>query len=153
MDGSPVCLDNNTSSNRFDIFQSETRTMESTQSMVEPEETPRKVCFVTTGATAPFTALIEAVLSPSSLDAFTDAGYSDLYIQFGSANDVYKKHQQAAVSRLEAESKAERLTIGGTGFFPDGLKEQFRMVQDSNGLVISHAGMHLHESTSSPAAD
>ncbi|KAF2690032.1 glycosyltransferase family 1 protein [Lentithecium fluviatile CBS 122367] len=99
-----------------------------------------KVCFVTTGATAPFTALIESVLSPSSLDAFLKEGYTHLLVQYGTAKEIYTDRAKAAQTYLQQSQKNRELEIGGMDFNPDGLKEQFKLVQESKGLVISHAG-------------
>lgn len=94
-----------------------------------------KLCFVTTGATAPFTALIESVLSPSSLDAQMETGCTHLLIQYGSAKDVYTQALSAARSYVQG-----RMVIDGIDFNPDGLGAQLRLVQQSKGLTISHAG-------------
>lgn len=97
-----------------------------------------KLCFVTTGATAPFTALIESVLSPSALDALLENGFTHLLIQYGSAKDVFTKASIAARSHVQV--KKQELVIDGIDFNPDGLQAQLRLVQQSRGLVISHAG-------------
>lgn len=94
-----------------------------------------KLCFVTTGATAPFTALIESVLSASSLDALLEKGYTHLLVQYGSAKDVYTTASTTARSYVQ-----DRLIIDGIDFNPDGLHAQLRLVQQSKGLTISHAG-------------
>jgi beta-1,4-N-acetylglucosaminyltransferase len=99
-----------------------------------------KVCFVTTGATAPFTALIESVLKPASLDALLDRGYTHLLVQFGSAKDVYMNCVKAAQTHLEQGGNAGQLEIAGIAFNEDGLKEHFVLVRETQGLVISHAG-------------
>ncbi|KAJ4982913.1 glycosyltransferase family 28 domain-containing protein [Stagonosporopsis vannaccii] len=94
-----------------------------------------KLCFVTTGATAPFTALIESVLSASSLDALLECGYTHLLVQYGSAKDVYTTALATARSYVQ-----DKLIIDGLDFNPDGLQAQLRLVQQSKGLTISHAG-------------
>jgi beta-1,4-N-acetylglucosaminyltransferase len=99
-----------------------------------------KLCFVTTGATAPFTALIEAVLSPSTLHALSENGFTHLLVQYGSAKDVYTKASETARSHVQRANEKQDLTIGGIDFNPDGLQAQFKLVQQSKGLVISHAG-------------
>lgn len=93
------------------------------------------LCFVTTGATAPFTALIESVLSPSSLDALYAEGYTHLLVQYGSAKDVFTKASATARTHVQ-----DKMIIDGIDFNPDGLQAQLRLVQQSKGLVISHAG-------------
>jgi beta-1,4-N-acetylglucosaminyltransferase len=102
--------------------------------------TEEKVCFVTTGATAPFTGLIESVLQPSSIDALLSLGYTHLLVQHGIAKDVYEDRTREAQVHLQQGTSAARLTINGIDFDTKGLKEQFQLVQKSRGLVISHAG-------------
>ncbi|KAI4658207.1 uncharacterized protein J4E79_007189 [Alternaria viburni] len=100
-----------------------------------------KLCFVTTGATAPFTELIESVLSPTCLDALREGGFTHLLVQYGSAEDVYKQFSKLASAYIqETTSSKGDLIIDGIDFNPDGLKTQFQLVQRSKGLVISHAG-------------
>ncbi|KAF1922983.1 glycosyltransferase family 1 protein [Didymella exigua CBS 183.55] len=94
-----------------------------------------KLCFVTTGATAPFTALIESVLTPSSLDALVETGFTHLLVQYGSAKDVYTSASSTARARMQ-----DKMIIDGIDFNPDGLQAQLKLVQQSKGLVISHAG-------------
>lgn len=94
-----------------------------------------KLCFVTTGATAPFTALIQSVLSPSSLDALSENGFTHLLVQYGSAKDVYTNALTTAQAHVQ-----EKMVIDGIDFNPDGLQAQLRLVQQSKGLVVSHAG-------------
>ncbi|KAG9204943.1 N-acetylglucosaminyldiphosphodolichol N-acetylglucosaminyltransferase catalytic subunit alg13 [Epicoccum nigrum] len=94
-----------------------------------------KLCFVTTGATAPFNALIESVLSPSSLDALLENGFTHLLVQYGSAKDVFTQALAAARSHVR-----DKVIIDGIDFNPDGLEAQLRLAQQSKGLAISHAG-------------
>lgn len=109
-----------------------------------PLDSKMKMCFVTTGATAPFTGLIESVLQPASIDALRKGGYTHLLIQYGSAKHVMDEHAKMAFQRMKEELGNEALVIDGFDFDQDGLKAQFKMVQQSNGLIISHAGMfHL----------
>ncbi|KAI4698785.1 hypothetical protein J4E81_005396 [Alternaria sp. BMP 2799] len=99
-----------------------------------------KLCFVTTGATAPFTELIESVLSSTCLDSLREGGFTHLLVQYGSAEDVYKQFSKLASAYiLETPSEGD-IVIDGIDFNPDGLKTQFQLVQRSKGLVISHAG-------------
>jgi beta-1,4-N-acetylglucosaminyltransferase len=99
-----------------------------------------KLCFVTTGATAPFTALIESVLSPASLNTLQEGGFTHLLVQYGSAQDIYTKCSSEARSHLQSNQTQRDLIIDGIDFNPDGLQAQFQLVQRSKGLVISHAG-------------
>ena len=103
-----------------------------------------KLCFVTTGATAPFTELIESVLSPSCLGTLRESGFTHLLVQYGSAKDVYEQFSTLARAYIqETQSKGEFI-IEGIDFNPDGLQAQFQLVQRSKGLVISHAGIIAH---------
>jgi hypothetical protein len=99
-----------------------------------------KLCFVTTGATAPFTALIESILSAASLNALCADSYTHLLVQYGTAKDVFDKSLAAARSHLEAVGKKSSLIIEGIDFESGGLQAQFKLVQQSKGLVVSHAG-------------
>jgi beta-1,4-N-acetylglucosaminyltransferase len=100
-----------------------------------------KLCFVTTGATAPFTQLIESVLSTSCLDALREGGFTHLLVQYGSAKDVYEQFSTSARVHMQETQFKRDLIIDGIDFNPDGLQAQFELVQRSKGLVISHAGI------------
>jgi beta-1,4-N-acetylglucosaminyltransferase len=100
-----------------------------------------KLCFVTTGATAPFTALIESVLSAQSLETLIANGFTHLLVQYGTANDIFVQYSTAARTHLEQSAQtAGQLVIDGIDFDSNGLDSQFKLVQKSKGLVISHAG-------------
>lgn len=105
------------------------------------EGSKMKLCFVTTGATAPFTDLIRSVLQLSSIDALRAAGYTHLLVQYGVAKDVFDSFVLDARSHVQAEPGKGELVVGGMGFKQEGLREEFLLVQQSRGLVISHAGM------------
>jgi beta-1,4-N-acetylglucosaminyltransferase len=100
-----------------------------------------KLCFVTTGATAPFTALIESVLSSATLDTLHSNGYTHLLVQYGAAKDLYVTCASAARKHVQLNMKSNFI-IDGIDFNPGGLQAQLKLVQQSNGLVISHAGTH-----------
>jgi hypothetical protein len=102
-----------------------------------------KLCFVTTGATAPFTALIESILSPSSLETLHVEGFTHLLVQYGTAKDVFEQCLAATRSHLEQSGKKVDLIIEGIDFESGGLQAQFKLVQQSRGLVVSHAGWWL----------
>jgi beta-1,4-N-acetylglucosaminyltransferase len=102
-----------------------------------------KLCFVTTGATAPFTALIESVLSPTCLDSLQAGGFTHLLVQYGSAKKIYTEYSDAARVHIQTSQGGQDLIIDGMDFNPDGLQAQFKLVQQSKGLVISHAGIRL----------
>lgn len=108
--------------------------------MATQKASPGKVCFVTSGATAPFTALIESVLKPSSLDTLIEEGYDHLLIQHGTARKVFVDCANAAKDYLEQGQKEQKLTIDGFDFDHDALRPQFESVQHSQGVIISHAG-------------
>ncbi|CAI6320363.1 unnamed protein product [Periconia digitata] len=99
-----------------------------------------KVCFVTTGATAPFTTLIESMLNPSSIDALLEIGVTDVLIQYGTARETFDKYAETAREKLRQASHGPTLSIEGMAFSNHGLHEQFVRVQESGGLVVSHAG-------------
>ncbi|CAN9257051.1 unnamed protein product [Alternaria alternata] len=99
-----------------------------------------KLCFVTTGATAPFTELIKSVLNPACLDALRESGFTHLLVQYGSAQDVYQDSSMLAQAYMRGSKSTQDLIIDGIDFNPDGLQFQFQLVQRSKGLVISHAG-------------
>ncbi|KAI4683074.1 uncharacterized protein J4E84_006976 [Alternaria hordeiaustralica] len=92
-----------------------------------------KLCFVTTGATAPFTELIESVLSPTCLDSLREGGFTHLLVQYGSAEDVYKQFSKLASAYIQENPSKGTLVIDGIDFNPDGLKTQFQLVQRSKG--------------------
>ena len=102
-----------------------------------------KLCFVTTGATAPFTALIESVLSPACLDTLRAGGFTHLLVQYGSAKEIYTEYSDAARVHIQTSQGEQGLIIDGMDFNQDGLQAQFKLVQQSRGLVISHAGIRL----------
>ena len=104
-----------------------------------------KLCFVTTGATAPFTALIESILSPASINALLECQATHLLIQYGAAKDVYEASAKTARDYLKQQGKAKQLEIDGMDFDSNGLREQFKSVQETKGLAVSHAGkLHIH---------
>ena len=99
-----------------------------------------KLCFVTTGATAPFTELIESVLSPSTLDTLCENGFTHLLVQYGTAKEIFDRFSSAGRTHLEQTGQISVLVIDGIDFDSGGLKAQFKLVQQSKGLAVSHAG-------------
>ena len=99
-----------------------------------------KLCFVTTGATAPFTELIKAVLSEDSLNALIENKVTHLFIQFGAAEEIFETSAKAARQYLAQQGKEKQLEVDGMDFDSSGLVEQFKLVQQTEGLAISHAG-------------
>jgi beta-1,4-N-acetylglucosaminyltransferase len=100
-----------------------------------------KLCFVTTGATAPFIALIESVLSIPTIEALHAEGFTHLLIQYGSAKEVFTKNCNEALDHLKQDGQEAGMVIEGIDFSSEGLQRQFKLVQQSGGLLISHAGM------------
>ena len=62
-------------------------------------------------------------------------GFTHLLVQYGSAKEIYTQASTAARSHAQ-----DRMIIDGIDFNPDGLEAQLRLVQQSKGLTISHAG-------------
>lgn len=106
--------------------------------------TPRKVCFVTIGATAPFDALLSNVLAQPFLDTLKTHGYTTLLIQYG-------KEGQAifdAFTKINSPGSPGRcdLDIKGFGFKNEGLVQEMRSTKANpsqnvvEGMILSHAG-------------
>lgn len=103
----------------------------------------QKTCFATIGATASFSALVEAVVKPDFTKALAQQGYTDLIVQYGQGGkEAYEK-------ALKASSNQEKLKITGFDLDKGGLGRYMRQAKavgvgnkDSNeGVVISHAGI------------
>ncbi|KAH6713100.1 glycosyl transferase [Leptodontidium sp. 2 PMI_412] len=95
-----------------------------------------KECFITTGATAKFTELIQAALSPECLQAFVDNGFTRLNFQCGESMSAFEELKPTDTRGLE---------IHGFGFNKNGLTKEMRACQEKEsvsrrGLVICHAG-------------
>ncbi|PMD56921.1 glycosyltransferase family 1 protein [Hyaloscypha bicolor E] len=95
-----------------------------------------KVCLITTGATAPFPELVQAVLKPESLQLLADNGFTKLIFQCG---QTFKSFENL----MPTDHKG--LDIEVFDFKADGLNREMRMCQAhegiaNNGLVICHAG-------------
>lgn len=97
-----------------------------------------KLCFLTVGATASFSALIEAAVSPAFLTALESQGYTELSVQYGQdGKQLFEKCKAAA----QATSK-----VNVTGFDLDrsGLGRHMRRAKGAKdaleGVVVSHAG-------------
>jgi beta-1,4-N-acetylglucosaminyltransferase len=106
---------------------------------------PKKVCFVTIGATAAFDGLLRAVLRATFLEALHTEKYTDLVLQYGKEGgkaiyDDFMNTQAAGVMRsLDIE-------ITGFDFNTNGLGQEMRKAKgdpktgSEEGVVISHAG-------------
>lgn len=103
-----------------------------------------KICFLTVGATASFSALIEAAVSPAFLTALESQGYTELSVQYGQdGKQLFEK------CKANAQSSSKLIV---TGFDLDklGLGKHMRRAKGgkdaAEGVVISHAGtISLHE--------
>lgn len=108
------------------------------------DENNAKICYVTTGATATFPALIRAVLAPDAIYELLKQSYTHLIIQYGDEQGkaVYDEASEQLKGFLDAEMHdlKRRLEIRGYGFKKGGLLTEFQLAKASGGLVISHAG-------------
>lgn len=115
-----------------------------------PENLPRKRCFVTIGATAPFNDLLRAVFRPSFLEALHDAHYTELRVQYG--NEGQAIYEECTSGIMNITKKVLGIDISGFGFNTDGLSEEMLSAkaqpkaqgkgrgEEVEGAVISHAG-------------
>lgn len=101
-----------------------------------------KVCFITTGATAEFRDLIEAVLTPECMQLFKKESFTTLTFQCGATLEDFERLKRERLQPADMEG----LQI--TAFdFKQSLTEDMRKCQASGsysrlqGLVILHAGM------------
>ena len=113
--------------------------------MATAVERPAKRCFVTVGATAAFKDLLTAILSRSFLDSLSDAGYTDLIVQYGvDGKSVVDDFQQQQQQLRHGESPTGQVTIKSFDFNRDGLGQEMRAAKAEDGategVVISHAG-------------
>lgn len=101
----------------------------------------RKICFVTIGATASFTGLIQAVLSEKFTRALDAQNYTHLLVQYGQDG---KQLFDECLNRLGSE--ASTLQISGFDLDPSGLRQYMLQAKGhqnllaTEGVVISHAG-------------
>ncbi|KAE8445318.1 hypothetical protein EG329_013556 [Mollisiaceae sp. DMI_Dod_QoI] len=96
----------------------------------------KKVCFVTTGATAEFRELIQAVLSPDCLRALKDEGFTTMNFQCGDTLKDFPSLMPHNILGMELNAFA---------FKKDGLNRDMRECQAlegqrEQGLIILHAG-------------
>ena len=105
-------------------------------------EKPRKVCFVTVGATASFDSLIAATLSPPFLEALNTYHYTELQLQHGKGGQTILENFKG-----DSDSSSEGLhdlLVSGFDFNRQGLGSQMRAAKGEDngveGVVISHAG-------------
>lgn len=104
---------------------------------------PRKVCFVTIGATASFSALIRATISSSFCHSLEQNNYTDLVVQYGADGDSLF---QSLLQDIDQEKQRSAVNVSGFGLDTSGLGQYMKLAKtggDDNGtegLVVSHAG-------------
>lgn len=105
---------------------------------------PRKVCFVTIGATAPFDTLLSKVLDNSFLEELAKHGYTTLLIQHGKeGRAIFDSYNQKVAA---GSPDRHGLDIQGFGFKQDGLLQEMRLAKANDahnfveGMILSHAG-------------
>lgn len=107
---------------------------------------PKKLCFVTIGATASFDLLISTILNAESLRALRDAGYTDLLLQHGKEGG--KIFEEFVIRHRHDSPGRYGLSINGFDFNKKGLGWEMKAAKGegdgTEGVVISHAGMHCH---------
>lgn len=113
---------------------------------------PSKLCFLTTGATAPFPALLHSALSAPFLRALAASNYSDLLLQLGQGG------LQILESLIPAEPDGRRnahgVRIAGFEYQVEGLTEEMKATKGGGvrgfwgeGCVVCHAGRLEHFGT------
>ena len=109
---------------------------------------PKKVCFVTVGATASFDSLIRAALSTSFLQALKATNYTDLLLQYGKDGALILE----AFDKTYPLGSDRRFVIYFAGFdfkLEGGGKEMQPVMGEWSGVegvVLSHAGTPLNNS-------
>ncbi|KAL2048829.1 hypothetical protein ABVK25_010887 [Lepraria finkii] len=111
-------------------------------STFQQDPRPRKLCFVTIGATAAFDALIKAALSPPFLEALKISGYTDLLLQHGKDGRlILDEFRESNGAKSEEE---HGIVVSGFDFNKQGLGSEMRAAKGEDnrteGVVISHAG-------------
>ncbi|KAK4539139.1 hypothetical protein LTR36_001451 [Oleoguttula mirabilis] len=102
-----------------------------------------KTCFVTIGATASFTSLIQAALSAPFLSALQNHGYTDLLLQYGEDG---KGFFDGCMQQAQATVSSSGLKVSGFALDKAGLGKYMRQAKGlgakgaQEGVVISHAG-------------
>jgi len=106
---------------------------------------PTKLCFVTIGATASFSALIQAVLDHAFLYALVAHGYTDMLVQYGQDGEPFFDE---GVQCLEAAGGNNIIKLHGFAIDRTGVARHMRRAQACDtssppsveGVVLSHAG-------------
>jgi beta-1,4-N-acetylglucosaminyltransferase len=113
------------------------------------ENSWKKLCFVTIGATASFDSLIAASLSQDFLRTLRDAGYTDLLLQHG--NEGQKIFEGFVIKHRLDSPERQGLNINGFCFNKRGLGWEMKEAKGGDGahegVVISHAGTHYHDTS------
>lgn len=108
-----------------------------------PSSRPRKVCFVTIGATASFSTLIRATVSLSFCHSLEQNQYTDLIVQYGADGSSLF---QSLVQDIDSDKQGTNINVSGFGLDTSGLSQYMKLAKtggdDSGveGLVVSHAG-------------
>jgi beta-1,4-N-acetylglucosaminyltransferase len=108
-----------------------------------PSPRPRKVCFVTIGATASFSSLIRAVVSPSFYHSLEQNSYTDLIVQYGADGDELF---QSLVQEIDSSKGESCVNVTGFALDTNGLGQYMNLAKTGGddagveGLVVSHAG-------------
>jgi len=105
-----------------------------------------KICFVTIGATASFSTLIRAVLSPAFFAGLEKYGYTDLLVQYGADGaELYRTE----LGQTQGKGASRKVIINGFGLDQMGLGRYMRLAKNGvegkgmEGVVVSHAGTRL----------
>jgi len=119
----------------------------SSMSVTQNGHPPRKVCFVTIGATAGFDALIRATLSAPFLEALRTLDYTDLRLQLGTGGmSILEEYERSKTASITGK---QELNVSGFEFLKQGLGSEMSAAKGGSngveGVVISHAGMRLLE--------
>lgn len=125
-----------------------------------PPPSPRKLAFITIGATASFTSLLRYTTTPSFLTKLASLGYHDLLIQYGKDHTLFvelmeklgAEQRDALVGKTEpvpshdVYSTKEGIRVLGFSYRQEGLTAEMmaasgrKGVWTTEGCVISHAG-------------
>ena len=101
----------------------------------------QKTCFVTIGATASFSSLIQAVLAPDFRKALEAQGYTDLLVQYGEDGEQLYEQSKSKSGSSKIKISAFDLDKSGLGRYMRQAKATGPSNKDaSEGVVISHAG-------------
>lgn len=103
------------------------------------EKKLERVCFVTTGATAEFRELIEALFKPDVLELLVKEGFTKLHVQCGA---TLKDIHSLLPPDLEAPLKIRCYDFKKNGLREDMLECQERKGIRQRGIVIMHAGTY-----------